>query len=790
MFASPRFPRDLISAALLAILAIFPVKLLSEEAPRAPFELEDAGPGEVRGPGTNLIRNGSFEGSTKYATQAGEWKPRAGKISVDPTTAAIGKSSVVQNTVNGGAGMEFAPYLCKPNKLYCVSFYAKGEGLGNGVDWKIYSYTRGMQIADNEKQATYPRLQSDTQLARDWKRYSYFMPANRVKPGKGVVDSYYMTIGAKGVTRYWVDGLMVEEVPGFDEAQVAAMTPATTPASVPGFPTEFKLYAPVEICAEAINLPSLNLYTSKDNVARVQAAVANGSKPLNLTLVWKLLDDHGQLIAEAGRKTRNLAASETCTESRDVTLDRKGAMVVRIEALDEKGSLLNYSDEPVTVLPFDNTSDSDSYDERFGVNLGWGTDLVAPPDNLALQLMRRLGFRWVRNTKAGWNNVEESKGRFDWSKADFAVNFARENGFHQFITIGGIPKWNGTGAMPNFLPNDMNWASTDPRWDDLSLTTSLDNYIKQLVTRYKGKVDAYQIGNETSNSHPGTRKVDPQLACKLCHRIALDIRAIDPGVQIIGASLIWTKLDWWADVIKLGGLNDMDYLGWDFDCYVVSGTPKAPLAAINAAMLKLGGKVLPMFNYETGWGSGWMQDYPADPIGGPRIDYGKIPDSMMKTFATAFGNGTSHFILHHAAYQENFMGAFTACTRWPVQLYDEQERPRVTLAPYAVGIHFLGLSRFVSEISRPDLGMEGYLFINQRDNMPVAVYWSSREIPADIDLPVSLDWQKYEFYDVMGNVLPLEKAVLKSKNQVLILSGKPGSSAEEIEKAFGANPGQ
>ena len=75
-------------------------------------------------------------------------------------------------------------------------------------------------------------------------------------------------------------------------------------------------------------------------------------------------------------------------------------------------------------------------------------------------------------------------------------------------------------------------------------------------------------------------------------------------------------------------------------------------------MLKFGGKTIPMFNYESGWGSGWMQDYPADPIGGPKIDYGKIPDSMMKCFATAFGNGTSHFVLHHAVYQQNFMGAF------------------------------------------------------------------------------------------------------------------------------------
>ncbi len=734
----------------------------------------------------NLIRNGSFEGSVKYATQTGEWKLPAQKIFSDSSTAEAGKSSLAQNTVNGGAGVEFAPYLCKPNKLYCVSFYAKAVGTGSEAGWKINSFTRAMAIVDNEKAATYPRLKSDTALTSQWKRYSYFFAANRVPPTKSTVNSYYTTISANGVTRYWIDGLMVEEVTGFDDAQVAGMTVQTTPTSAPGFPTGFKLYAPVEVCAEAINLPPLNLYTATQNVARIQAALANGSSPLNVTLIWKLLDYRGQLASIAGTRTVRLAAGESSLQSQDVRLDRKGAMVVRVEAHDDKGALLNFSDEPVTVLPFDNTADSNTYDERFGVNLGWATDKVPPANNLGLALTRRLGFRWVRNGRAGWNEVETSKGKYDWSKADLVVNFARDNGYHQFITIGGVPSWDGGGSMPNIVPSDMNWPASDPRWDDLTVSTGLDDYIKQLANRYKGKVDAYQIGNETSNSHPKDKKPDPQVVYKLCHRIVQEIRAIDPNVKIIGASIIWTKLDWWADVIKLGGLKDMDYLGWDFDCYVVAGTPKPPLASINQTMLKLGGKTIPMFNYESGWGSGWMQDYPADPIGGPKIDYGKIPDSMMKCFATAFGNGTSHFVLHHAVYQENLMGAFTSCTRWPVQLYDEQERPRVTLAPYSVAIHFLGLSKFAAELSRPDLGLEGYLFLDERNNLPVAVYWSSKDNAADTDLPIHFDWSKYEAYDAMGNLLPAGKAVLRSKDHVVILAGKPGSSIDDIKAAFGA----
>jgi hypothetical protein len=103
-----------------------------------------------------------------------------------------------------------------------------------------------------------------------------------------------------------------------------------------------------------------------------------------------------------------------------------------------------------------------------------------------------------------------------------------------------------------------------------------------------------------------------------------------------------------------------------------------------------------------------------------------------------------------------------------------------------VAIHFLGLSKFAAELSRPDLGLEGYLFLDERNNLPVAVYWSSKDNAADTDLPIHFDWSKYEAYDAMGNLLPAGKAVLRSKDHVVILAGKPGSSIDDIKAAFGA----
>ena len=737
------------------------------------------------GPGANLIRNGSFEGSSKYAAQGGEWRKKRGRAETDGTTAAAGKYSLTKEVFATGAewnglkiydsGFEFAPFLCKWDALYCVSFFGKADKTGA----PLQSHVRGMLHTDNTNDGKYPQLEGNPALTTEWQRYHYFFPANRIKNDSHSANSYYLTIGTRsagdpGCTRIWIDGVQVEEVAGFDTTKAKQMTERKQiPRQIEGYPTVFKLYAPVEVCAETIEPPRHNLYTEKENVAKVRAAIVNGETAQTVQVVWKLLDYRQKQLWVSAPQTKELNARENWLPEQNVTLTRKGALLVRTEVTNLAGTMLNFSDEPVTVLPFDLSGIGNGFDERFGINLSFADEHTPDEQNAGLSMLRRVGFRWVRNG----------------GHSDFTVNYAHERGFRQFVSIFGYPKSVQQGSFPHTLPKDMNWPFGDPRWDDLSIETAFDKELRDMAIRYKGKVDAYQFGNETTNAKAG----DPKIAFRVCRRAAKIIRSADPAAKIIGASIIYQwKIDWWKEVMKLGGLDDMDYFGWDFDCYVMGGSSFEDMMTMRKAMRESsGGKEVPPFNYESGWGSGWMQDYPADPIGGARLDYGSIPGEMTRTFAGIFAGGDTHFILHLAAYQENFMGAFWSCTRWPVQLYDEQERPRVTLAAYNVAIKFLGLSDYRGRISSPGGKIEGYAFTDRRENRPVLVYWAREAFDAPRELSLKIESSELSACDVMGNAVPLRKnddgtwrATLPPKREPLYLLGAIGTPAQALIDGF------
>lgn len=757
----------------IAVAGLFVAGIRAAEAPRAPQNLGKAVEVDVPGPGANLVRNGSFEGSAKYAAQGGEWRIKRGREEVDGTTAAVGTYSLTKEIFPTGgewrghklfdSGFQFAPFHCKWDRLYCISFYARADK--SGV--RLQSNVRGMHHSDNGKHGDYPGLMGERTLTTEWKRYHYFFPANRIKKGGSAANSYYITLGCKPtdvgqINRLWIDGLQVEEVEGYDPKIVAKMKKNEIPASVPNYPTAFKLFAPVEVCAESINLPKHNLYTEEKNVARVRAAIVNGDEARTVSVEWKLMDHRQREIWTSTRKTKPLQPTETWLPEQDVTLPQKGAMLVRTVVRNDKDAILNFSDEPVTLLPYDLSHIGHDFDERFGMNLSFADEDIPPEENQALGMFTRLGFRWVRTAHHGPK----------------AVNFADKHGFNQFVSIFSYPESVRQGRFPHTLPKDQQWAFDDPKWDDLSIETEFDKMLRELATNYKGKVEAYQFGNETTQHDVK----DPRIPWRVCRRAARVIRSIDPDVKLIGASIIYDwKISWWDEVMALGGLEDMDYFGWDWDCYITGGSTYGSIMKMREVMRKQsGGKEVPPFNYETGWGSGWMQDYPADPIGGSRLDYGVIPDNMARCFARIFSAGNRQFILHLAGYQENFMGSYWSFTRWPTQLYDEQERPRVTLAPYNVAVKFLGLSEPYARMARIDRDLEAYAFVEKREDRPVLVYWSTAETEKTRALTVPVALASMTAYDVMGNANKVARTdngnwvlPLPANQEVVYLVGPP-----------------
>jgi len=108
----------------------------------------------------------------------------------------------------------------------------------------------------------------------------------------------------------------------------------------------------------------------------------------------------------------------------------------------------------------------------------------------ALAIDTSYGTRIVRlhdcSQATRWWVVEPEKGKWDWTQPDETIENYRKAGFRVLAVLDGVAPWRtGTGKLGGSALDYPDRDFTDWR-----------TYVKAIVTRYKGKVDAWEICNE------------------------------------------------------------------------------------------------------------------------------------------------------------------------------------------------------------------------------------------------------------------------------------------------------
>lgn len=134
------------------------------------------------------------------------------------------------------------------------------------------------------------------------------------------------------------------------------------------------------------------------------------------------------------------------------------------------------------------------------------------------------------DTETTWSSVERAQDQFDWSKLDGAVATAEKNGVNDILMVlAGTPSWAtddiNAGGTAGVLPGAAGMPKDFADWDD---------WVRQVVTRYKGRITAYQPWNEANLTTFSTGT--PQEMADLTKRAYDIIKSVDKNALVVAPS--------------------------------------------------------------------------------------------------------------------------------------------------------------------------------------------------------------------------------------------------------------
>jgi polysaccharide biosynthesis protein PslG len=192
----------------------------------------------------------------------------------------------------------------------------------------------------------------------------------------------------------------------------------------------------------------------------------------------------------------------------------------------------------------------------------WGNPGTTARD---LQLARDGGFQWVKQ-RFEWRNIEgKNRGNFEWNEPDRIVDAISQAGLRIIARVDNQPQWaSSTITWPGSGPPD------DPRaWSD---------YLTALATRYKGRIQAYEIWNEPNLDREwGDKTPDPAAYARMLKASYAAIKAADPQALVVSAGMSPTTTN------NAQAIPDLEFIR---QMYVAGAKDNFDVLGVNAAGFK------------------------------------------------------------------------------------------------------------------------------------------------------------------------------------------------------------
>jgi alpha-D-ribose 1-methylphosphonate 5-triphosphate synthase subunit PhnH len=203
-----------------------------------------------------------------------------------------------------------------------------------------------------------------------------------------------------------------------------------------------------------------------------------------------------------------------------------------------------------------------------------------------------------KGTGVAWSAIEPTKGSYNWARLDERVDTASSHGVSIFYAGGGVPPWaaadTSTCHSGVWGPYCTSTVANMQDWVD---------FMTELVSRYKGRIQVYELWNEPQNSFTGTYA---ELVALTQQEYNI-IRSIDPSATILSPSMVSYGYAYLDNYFAAGGTRGIDAVAihtypnpTNDIAEVVTGSMTT---TIKTVMSKYGLSGKPLWDTEGSWGN-------------------------------------------------------------------------------------------------------------------------------------------------------------------------------------------
>ena len=231
-----------------------------------------------------------------------------------------------------------------------------------------------------------------------------------------------------------------------------------------------------------------------------------------------------------------------------------------------------------------------------GLHVAGVQDGAWPDSNVPFGALRL----WDNGT--AWSQIETAKGKYNWALLDRSVANAEKHGIKQILLVlGSTPSWNATKIVPGDYP--VPGAASAPK-----SVAAWDAFVRAVATRYKGRINGYQVWNEASLKMFWAGS--PERMADLTKRAYDIIKDVDPKATVVAASTT-VRLEGAFNRFFPRYLAALKADGWPVDVFAAhlyptsKGTTNdraAYIAQVTDALAAAGAPDLPVWDTELNYG--------------------------------------------------------------------------------------------------------------------------------------------------------------------------------------------